>query len=172
MHAYNSSFMHPSTDRYLGCFHISTFVNSAVMNIGMHVSFHITVFGFFICIQVWNWVICQFYYIASFFRNFHTVVNSGCTNLVCFISIFNWRIIALQYCVAFCIHQHESYLWYTTIPALWNFPPLFPLQVVTEHWVELPLLFILLMVMYLFPCYSLNSFRPLNTCIWNIKRWY
>ena len=52
--------------------------------------------------------------------------------------IFNWSIIALQYCVGF---SHTT-TWishkYTYVPSLLNLIP--PLQVVIEHQVELPVL--------------------------------
>ena len=36
-----TSFIHSSVDGYLGCFHILVIINSATMNIGVHVSFKI-----------------------------------------------------------------------------------------------------------------------------------
>ena len=37
--------IHSSVSRHLGCFHVLSFVNSAAMNIGVHVSFQIRVFS-------------------------------------------------------------------------------------------------------------------------------
>ena len=38
-------FVHSSVDEHLGCLHILTIVNSAAMNIGVHVSFQVGVFS-------------------------------------------------------------------------------------------------------------------------------
>ena len=38
-------FIHSSVDKHLGCFHVLAFVNSAAMNIGVHVSFQIMFFS-------------------------------------------------------------------------------------------------------------------------------
>ena len=38
-------FIHSSGDRHLGYFHVMAFVNTAAMNIGIHVSFCIMIFS-------------------------------------------------------------------------------------------------------------------------------
>ena len=42
---YYNFFICSSVDRHLGCFHVLAIVNSAAMNVGVHVSFRIVVFS-------------------------------------------------------------------------------------------------------------------------------
>ena len=81
---------------------------------------------------------------------------------------FNWRIIALQHCVGFCIHRHESASGIHMSPPAWtSFPPPTPphpsklsLGLSSQHHIANSLwLSVLHMVMYIFQCYSLNSYR-------------
>ena len=45
LYIYHISFIHSSVDGHLGCFHVSTIVNSAAINTGVHVYFQIRVFS-------------------------------------------------------------------------------------------------------------------------------
>ena len=86
-----------------------------------------------------------------------------------FFFFFNWRIVALQYCVGCCHISTWISHKYTYVPSLFNFPPtshsIPSLYVVTgpSFWVPWVMqkisagwLSILHVVVYTFPCYSLH----------------
>ena len=47
VYLYHIFFIHSSVDRHLSCFHILTIANNASVNIGVHISFQISVTVFF-----------------------------------------------------------------------------------------------------------------------------
>ena len=79
VYMYHIFFIHSFVDEHLGCFHVLAIVNSAAINIGVHVSFQTRVFS----IYMPGSGISGSYNnsLFSFFQKVPSVFHSGCTNL-------------------------------------------------------------------------------------------
>ena len=79
VYVYHNIFINSSISGHLGCFHVLSIVNSTSVNIGVHISFSVSISsGYMPSSRIYG---PYGGFIPSFSRSLHTIFHSGCIRL-------------------------------------------------------------------------------------------
>ena len=84
------------------------------------------------------WYLSFFVWLTSLSVIISSSIHVTANGIISFFFFFNWRIVVLQCCVSFRYTAKRLSYTYTYIH---SFPVSFPIQIISECWVEFPVLY-------------------------------